>query len=342
MPLFLLYYYVMASIEQIRASDGSGNASVATVQTSRSSGASTLIVDTVAGINVVGFEGSMGTPHTFTDPITSETITVISEATAVDFTGHVDGSNIEIDSIAPGYTDAGSSVGDIVVIRPTTQWADNVADVLATEHNDDGTHANVTATSVSTDTISEKTAANGVAIDGLNIKDSKLNTNNSVVTTNITDASVTTAKLADNAVTSDKIATDSHILAYVEGLSTGQSTTSATLVDATGITVTFTTPVGCTKVLLRAEGPISCSADGTDMTVAIADGSNTTQVQRSVGSAGASAALIETFTLSRRITVTASTSYTFKLRFQSNGAATVVINNGNVSTRLTSLWVERA
>lgn len=129
----------MASIEQIKGSDGTANASLATVQNSRSSGASTIIVDTVAGINPAGFIGSMGTPHTFTDPVTSETITVISEATAVDFSGHIDGSNIEIDDIAPGYTDLGSEVGDIIIIKPTTQYSDNLAEVLEAAHNDDGT-----------------------------------------------------------------------------------------------------------------------------------------------------------------------------------------------------------
>lgn len=128
----------MASIDQIRASDGSGNASLATIQSSRSPGSSTIDVDTVAGVPD-SFMGSMGTPHTFTDPITSEVITVISEATAVDFSGHVDGANLEIDDIAPGYVDGGSEIGDIVIIRPTTQYADNVADVLDASHEDDGT-----------------------------------------------------------------------------------------------------------------------------------------------------------------------------------------------------------
>lgn len=127
----------MGSIQKIKASDGSGDAQLATVQSTRSPGSSTIAVDTVAGIPAE-FMGSMGTPHTFTDPVTSEEITVISEATAVDFSGHVDGSNLEIDTIAPGYTDAGSSVGDIVIIRPTTQYADNVAEVLAEAHEDDG------------------------------------------------------------------------------------------------------------------------------------------------------------------------------------------------------------
>lgn len=46
-----------------------------------------------------------------------------------------------------------------------------------------------------TDTVSEHTATNGVTVDGLNIKDGKLNTNNSVVTANVTDSAITPAKL---------------------------------------------------------------------------------------------------------------------------------------------------
>lgn len=129
----------MASIQRIKGSDGSGNANMATIQNTRAPAATTIIVDTVLGINPTGFAGTMGTPHTFTDPVTSETITVISEATAVDFFGHVDGANLEIDTIAPGYTDAGSAIGDIVIIRPTTQYADNLAAVLGVSHADDGT-----------------------------------------------------------------------------------------------------------------------------------------------------------------------------------------------------------
>ena len=57
------------------------------------------------------------------------------------------------------------------------------------------------------DTINEVTSANGVTVDGLSIKDSKLVTANSVVTTNITDANVTTAKITDaNVTTGAKIA----------------------------------------------------------------------------------------------------------------------------------------
>lgn len=137
----------MPSIARIKTSDGTKNASVATVTTTRSPGATTIAVDTVDGIPP-DFCATMGTPHTFTDPVTGETITIISEATAVDFEGHVNSTNLEIDTIAPGYTDAGSSTGDIVVIKPTTQWADNVAAVLGAQHNDDGTHGSAAAVSI--------------------------------------------------------------------------------------------------------------------------------------------------------------------------------------------------
>ena len=53
----------------------------------------------------------------------------------------------------------------------------------------------VSNSTIAVDAIAEFTPANGVTIDGLNLKDGKLNTNNSVVTANITDAAVTPAKL---------------------------------------------------------------------------------------------------------------------------------------------------
>ena len=66
---------------------------------------------------------------------------------------------------------------------------------------------------IKVDTVAEKTSANGVTIDGLNIKDSKLVTANSVITSNITDANITTAKIADVNVTEGKIADNAITLA---------------------------------------------------------------------------------------------------------------------------------
>jgi len=55
--------------------------------------------------------------------------------------------------------------------------------------------ATISNPTLTVDTVSEFTAANGVTIDGLNIKDSKLNTTDSVVTSNITAGAVTTTKI---------------------------------------------------------------------------------------------------------------------------------------------------
>lgn len=52
---------------------------------------------------------------------------------------------------------------------------------------------------LNTDTVNEYTAANGVTVDSLNIKDGKLNTNNSVVAANITSGILTNAMLSTSA-----------------------------------------------------------------------------------------------------------------------------------------------
>lgn len=132
----------MQSLAYVQGSNGSANPSLMTVQTLRSPGATSILVNTVAGAPTK-FYGTMGAPHTFTDPVTGETITVISEATAVDFAGTVTSGHVDIVAIAPGYTDTrGSLVGDIIVVRPVTEWANNVFNVLNQSLNDDGTIKN--------------------------------------------------------------------------------------------------------------------------------------------------------------------------------------------------------
>jgi hypothetical protein len=127
----------MQSIAYVAASTGIANPSLMTVQAVRAVAATSINVNTVAGVPAK-FYGTMGTPHTFTDPVTSEVITIISDATAVDFAGSVSGALLNIDQIAPGYTDLGSKVGDIVIIRPITEWANNLANIIANSLQDNG------------------------------------------------------------------------------------------------------------------------------------------------------------------------------------------------------------
>lgn len=119
--------------------------------------------------------------------------------TQSDWKGIVSGVTIT-DLVLTGGSDNGNAIGDIVVCLPTARYGKELYDALSTEHKQNGTHKDITADSitvsgaVTTDTISEKTSANGVTIDGLNLKDGKLNTNDSVVTSNITDGAVTAIK----------------------------------------------------------------------------------------------------------------------------------------------------
>jgi len=64
---------------------------------------------------------------------------------------------------------------------------------------------------IKVDTVAEKTSANGVTIDGLNIKDSKLVTANSVVTSNITDGAISAAKLASGVLSTNTPAFEAYL-----------------------------------------------------------------------------------------------------------------------------------
>lgn len=119
----------MASIDLIRASNGSGDAVKATVTNARVISSTTLQVDATTNwpskfIATVGDVDGTG---------------AFVPATVTVFDGILSGSNIEITSFAPGYTDIGNTPGQIVVLKPTTEWANNVVALFDVAHNDDGT-----------------------------------------------------------------------------------------------------------------------------------------------------------------------------------------------------------
>lgn len=112
----------MDEIEYLKASNGSGEAPRASVTVTRSVAATTLTVDAVTNWPPF-FVATSGILNTETGIINPATVTV--------FKGHLDGSTIEIDAFAPGYTDIGNAVGDVVVLKPTTEWADIISESLA-------------------------------------------------------------------------------------------------------------------------------------------------------------------------------------------------------------------
>lgn len=109
----------MDNTDYLYASDGSGEAPRMTITGARSIGATTIPVDSVTNVpdRFIATSGTL-------DPDTG----LLDPSTLLVFKGHVSGSDLEIDEFAPGYVDAANTVGQIVVIKPTTLWADLMAD----------------------------------------------------------------------------------------------------------------------------------------------------------------------------------------------------------------------
>lgn len=126
----------------------------------------------------------------------------------------------------------------------------------------------ITNPTLTVDAINEFTAANGVTIAGLNIKNSKLNTNNSVVTANYTNASVTADKLATGAATSTVATSETTTSTTYVGLATAQAVTVT--IGANGLA--FVT-IACTAGHSNADLPthMSFAMSGAN-TLASADG----------------------------------------------------------------------
>jgi len=143
--------------QYIQGSNGSGEAVRSTVTSTRTAGSTIIAVNSLTNwsTNFIATTGSINADNTLNIKLV--------------FKGHIDGTTLIIDEIAPGYTDPGSVIGDVVVLKPSTFWADHLAAFLDVAHNDDGN------------------IASGYVATGM-----------------IADGSVTTAKLADGSVTAAK------------------------------------------------------------------------------------------------------------------------------------------
>lgn len=95
--------------------------------------------------------------------------------------------------ILPGNVDLITSAGDELTFIEYTSGGWRCVGYVDASITGTGNMVRATTPTLVTpkvDTINESTSANGVTVDGLNIKDGKLNTNNSVVTSNITNQAV--------------------------------------------------------------------------------------------------------------------------------------------------------
>jgi hypothetical protein len=109
----------------LKASNGSGDAALMHVQTLRLAGSATIDVDTIVNVPTK-FIGTWGT-------LLSNGL--IDGATKRDFRGHVSGSDLVIDAMEPGSTDGGNTVGQVVVVKPTTGWTNRVAGFIMNAKN---------------------------------------------------------------------------------------------------------------------------------------------------------------------------------------------------------------
>lgn len=176
-----------------------------------------------------------------------------------------------------------------------------------------------------TDTINEVTPANGVTIDGLNIKDNKLNTNDSVVTANITDANVTTAKIADSSITGAKLATSAISLGYAERTSAFTSTSAATWQDVTTLSNVVTVPSGGRRVKVTFFSSAVQSSSTTGIT-AIAINFDGTVVQQAYFNKVNNNANVPYNVLYSHVPTAAS--HTYKIQIAGDGTNTTTINAG--------------
>lgn len=107
----------MADYEHLPASNGSGDPALMHVQTQRLVGSTTIDVDSVTNVpaKFIGTYGVLGPDN------------LITAASKRDFFGHVSGADLVIDSFLPGSTDNGNEIGDVVIIKPNTGWANLIA-----------------------------------------------------------------------------------------------------------------------------------------------------------------------------------------------------------------------
>lgn len=107
-------------LENLKASDGTGEAVLAHITSPRTIGSTVLDVDNVDNwsqkfIVTTGTLGANG---------------YITAASMCQMYGHLNSGDIIIDGYCPGYTDVGNTSGQVAIIKQTTSFADLVAQTL--------------------------------------------------------------------------------------------------------------------------------------------------------------------------------------------------------------------
>lgn len=181
-----------------------------------------------------------------------------------------------------------------------------------------------------TDSILEYTAANGVTVDSLNIKDGKLNTNNSVVTANITADAVTDTKAANGFVV-QTVYTVSTAVSTGTTLIPNDDTVPQNTEGNEYMTLSIT-PKDATNVLI-IEAMVLISSTTASNWIAVALFQDTTASALAVGQAfESSATAMQQATVFHAMTAGTASATTFKIRAGGYLAGTTTFN-GNSGAR---------
>ena len=107
----------MADYDFLSVSDGTGDSSLMHITAARATGSTTLTVDTVSRV-----------PAKFiaTSGVLLST-GLLNPSTVTNFKGHTSAGSLQIDGFEPGSTDNGNAIGDVIIIKPNTGWANRVA-----------------------------------------------------------------------------------------------------------------------------------------------------------------------------------------------------------------------
>lgn len=131
----------MAGIKYIRASDGTGEAVRPVVTETRSIGSLVLTVNSVSKLPAY-FIATTG-KLLATGKLDPNTVN--------QFRGRLNAGKITIETFAPGYSDKGNAIGDVVLIKPSSAWANEIADILSQSFEDDGTLKAAVSAALKTD-----------------------------------------------------------------------------------------------------------------------------------------------------------------------------------------------
>ena len=168
-----------------RGSNGEGLATTGIVRDSRQAGSSILELQSTKNFvddNEI-FHFAQWTMDTTNKPVPG---TLIEGTAKLISSGH-----ISIESLDPGFTDIGSSIGDIFMIKPTTGWVNDLYGALTETLNQDGTIRDDVASDIVAD--KQDTLVSSVNIKTIN-NQSMLGSGN-ISTPNTTYSEITEAEI---------------------------------------------------------------------------------------------------------------------------------------------------